>query len=136
MEKGSWADCCSAHGCDRFCGDGTDAAYMSVQAVKPGGHVVYSTCSILPLENDKVVSKVLASWPGVDTTKVLSELSWSNVNGQQPQRSGSIEGLLKLLGTEETEHGLLILPDQAGSGPMYVCVLHKQPVDGHDVHAC
>lgn len=101
--------------------------------MKPGGHVVYSTCSILPLENDKVVSKVLATWTEEHTAKVGSKLLLSNVSGQQPQRRGNIEELLKLLGTEETEHGLLILPDQAGSGPMYISVLCKQPVDAPDV---
>ena len=37
----------------------------------------------------------------------------------------SLGQLLLRLGAESTEHGILVLPDKAGSGPMYVCLLFK-----------
>ena len=39
--------------------------------------------------------------------------------------AASAEKLLQMLCAERTEHGFIILPDQAGSGPMYVAVLYK-----------
>jgi 16S rRNA C967 or C1407 C5-methylase (RsmB/RsmF family) len=44
----------------------------AVRCVKPGGHLVYSTCSLAPEENEMVVQHVLDSFPGVLTLEPIS----------------------------------------------------------------
>jgi len=72
-------------------------------AVKPGGRIVYSTCSISPSENDGVVAKLLKKKK--DAIQLL----------EAPLAPGG----------ERTEHGVIYLPDQCGFGPLYFAVLVK-----------
>jgi 16S rRNA C967 or C1407 C5-methylase (RsmB/RsmF family) len=75
----------------------------ALDATVPGGRVVYSTCSLSPLENDGVITKLLKS------------------------RKSQFEVIpsARELG-EPTEHGRLILPDISnGFGPIYYSVLRK-----------
>jgi 16S rRNA C967 or C1407 C5-methylase (RsmB/RsmF family) len=73
-------------------------------AVKTGGRVVYSTCSISPEENDGVVGKLVKK----RKPKILRE----------PQ-------LEKLEFVERTEFGYQLLPDRCGFGPMYFSIIEK-----------
>ena len=104
------------------------AVVICVQALKPGGRVVYSTCSILPLENDDVVLQVLASWQGDDHISISPGLL-NMADGTAAAMAAPVPGvagnLLQLLSGEKTKHGFIILPDGAASGPMYVSVLCK-----------
>ena len=91
---------------------------------------MYSTCSISPLENDQVVSKALSILQAQmhisissDSQQLLKEPSEFPL--EPSSASTSLGHLLLRLGAEPTEHGLLVLPDKAGSGPMYVCLLLK-----------
>ncbi len=69
-------------------------------ALKPGGRLVYSTCSISPLENDEVIRKVIAKKKGFVIEHEIAD-------------------------SEETEFGHLFLPHKSGIGPIYLCVLSK-----------
>lgn len=70
--------------------------------LKKGGLLVYSTCSLSPLENDKVVSKLL-------------------------KKFGDEVELIKpnIPGGEETDNGVILLPDQSGYGPFYLSLMKK-----------
>jgi len=72
--------------------------------LKPGGRIVYSTCSISPLENDDVVKKLINKFG--DEADVLF-----------PQIKGG----------EQSEFGTWLLPDQSGHGPFYLAVIDKLP---------
>ncbi len=72
-------------------------------AVKPGGVVVYSTCSINPRENDLVIERLL-------------------------HRKAELFRLLPLEApdkAEKTQFGVQFLPDVCGFGPMYCCKLQR-----------
>lgn len=75
-------------------------------ALKPGGRVVYSTCSINPLENDAVVAKVLKKRQDLKSVSLI----WPE---------------LARFGAERTQFGWIFLPDQSGQGPIYFSVLEK-----------
>jgi len=76
-------------------------------ALRPGGIVVYSTCSISPFENDDVIRRFLKKKSPDGEYEVLLD-----------QESG--------LETERTEFGQQILPDRTQTGPMYFAVLKKK----------
>lgn len=74
----------------------------ALEAVRPGGLIVYSTCALGPGENDGVVEKLLERRAG------RVELApWSSPLG------------------EPTNVGQRVLPDQDGWGPFYLCRLRK-----------
>jgi 16S rRNA C967 or C1407 C5-methylase (RsmB/RsmF family) len=88
--------------------------------LKPGGCLVYATCSMAPEENDGVAARLEAKYGGA--------LRW------EPPGPGDIppefdeELRSRLAGAlEETRYGMIILPDRAsGAGPMYLCRAWKR----------
>lgn len=78
------------------------SAYLSCRV---GGQIVYSTCSISPLENDGVVKKLKKK-------RSVEFLEFPDVE--------------KYLFLEKTEYGYQILPDRShGYGPMYFSIIRK-----------
>lgn len=73
-------------------------------ALKPGGHILYSTCSISPCENDGVIQKLLKKKK--DQVEII-----------KPELE---------IEPEWTQHGLQYLPDRSGMGPMYACLIRKK----------
>ena len=73
-----------------------------LDSLKPGGRLIYSTCSISPIENDGVIEKLMKSRK--DQFSVIAPVA--------------SEG-------EATEHGWILLPDICGCGPIYFSVLMK-----------
>lgn len=75
----------------------------ALEAVKPGGRIVYSTCSLSELENDQVIEKLLQKKANrVQVCSVSAEVG------------------------ESTTYGRILLPDQElKAGPLYWCVLEK-----------
>jgi 16S rRNA (cytosine967-C5)-methyltransferase len=94
----------------------------ALRAVRPGGRVVYSTCSLEPEENEQVVSAVLAE----------------NQNARQVSLESRIEALAKAgvltdhgaarLGDSLTPEGaLLLLPDALPTDGFFVALIEKSP---------
>jgi len=75
----------------------------ALDAVKPGGRIVYSTCSISPLENDGIVEKLFKK------RKNLFQII-----DFEPEIG------------EKTKYGIHILPDTTGAGPIYYCGIEKR----------
>lgn len=74
----------------------------ALDALKPGGRMVYSTCSISPIENDGVVEKF------------------------EKSRKGKFRRIeVKESKGEATEKGWILLPDVTDSGPIYFSVFEK-----------
>ncbi len=73
-------------------------------AVKSGGHILYSTCTLSPLENDEVIRKLIK------------------------RKSDQVEIVKPNLevAPEWTEFGFQYLPDKSGMGPLYGCLINKR----------
>ncbi len=72
-------------------------------AVKPGGYILYSTCSISPLENDGVIEKLL----------------------KKKKNDAHIIPANPAINPEVTRYGFQYFPDQFGFGPLYGCLIQK-----------
>ena len=78
----------------------------AIDALRPGGILVYGTCALSPLENDGVVARILKKRPEAKTA-LISDI---------PE------------GADRTELGVHILPDKTqGSGPIYCAKIQKMP---------
>lgn len=75
----------------------------AIEALKPGGRLVYSTCSLSKLENDAVVERIL------------------------DKKSDKVELVeTENARAEKTKYGWLYLPDRSKFGPLYWSVLKKR----------
>lgn len=73
-------------------------------AVRPGGFILYSTCSVNIAEDEGVIAKLLKR-RGDEAEIIPTELEMS----------------------EEREYGRMIMPDTAdGMGPLYACLIRKR----------
>lgn len=103
-----------------------DLLMTALRAVKVGGRVVYSTCSIETGENDGVIDKMLAA---VEKERKKHGLPWTVQFewGRQANKAGDVDVVMESL-TEETKYGRIAVPDHRGGGqwgPLFFCILTK-----------
>lgn len=78
------------------------SAFMTL---KNGGELLYSTCSLSPLENDDVIEKLIER--NGQELEVISELEDYGFG-------------------EKTKYGHIFLPDKCDFGPLYMCKIRKK----------
>jgi 16S rRNA (cytosine967-C5)-methyltransferase len=94
----------------------------ALRAVRPGGRVVYSTCSLEPEENEQVIAAALALVP---TVRQLSlESSIQTLLGQAILTPYGAEHLRRSL---TPEGALYLLPGLFHTDGFYVCLLEREP---------
>ncbi len=92
-------------------------------ALRPGGRLVYSTCTISNLENDDVIARFFERRARKKLPASLRVLSLDEILGDQALSTWVRSQRLEL---EPTKHGFYILPDRSfAAGPMYFSVLEK-----------
>ncbi len=92
----------------------------AIAAVRPGGHVVYSTCSLEPEENEQVVAAVLAENPAarqISVTMSIDALQRKDVLTQT--------GTERLQSLVTTEGALRLLPGDLATDGFYAAVIEK-----------
>ncbi len=95
-------------------------------ALKPGGRIVYSTCSISPLENDGVVSRLIKKKK--DEVILIENIDFTKLWPSQLGDSGPNERVqtkFESITPEKTNYGWIFLPDKTGAGPMYLSIIEK-----------
>ncbi len=92
----------------------------ALRALRPGGHVVYSTCSLEPEENEQVIAAVLGAVEGVRGASISTRLDQMKTDrvltesGAEQLRSGMTpEGYLRLL------------PGAYGTDGFFIAILEK-----------
>lgn len=83
----------------------------ALDCLAPGGRLVYSTCTISPVENDGVIARLHESREGKFQV-VLSPA------GLAPESEAYRLG-------EDTRFGKIFLPDRAGCGPIFYGIIEK-----------
>jgi 16S rRNA (cytosine967-C5)-methyltransferase len=93
----------------------------ALRAVRPGGRVVYSTCSLEPEENEQVVSAVLAENQNARQISLGTTI-------QSLRKSGIlIPGAERLLDSLTPEGALLLLPGALPTDGFFVALIEKSP---------
>lgn len=92
----------------------------ALRAARPGGRVVYATCSLEPEENEQVVSAVLAGRTDVCVTPARERVRDLAARGVVRE-----EAAAALLGCETQEGFLLLLPGAFDTDGFFVAVLER-----------
>ena len=92
----------------------------ALRAVRPGGHVVYSTCSLEPEENEQVVAAVLSERN--DARRVSMNSRIEELRGEGVLSASGAENLLRGI---TAEGGLLLLPGMFESDGFFVAMIEK-----------
>lgn len=96
----------------------------ALQCVKVGGRIVYSTCSISPLENDLQIEKLLNDNKRKERFNVVKLNDVNNVNDFN-HINNHIANYIANYIAEDTQYGKIFLPDYAGRGPLFIAVLER-----------
>jgi 16S rRNA (cytosine967-C5)-methyltransferase len=92
----------------------------ALRAVRPGGRVLYSTCSLEPEENEQVVAAALAEIP--DARQVSLE---SRIDALLGQAIFTLAGADRLKASLTPEGALRLLPGALPTDGFFVCLLER-----------
>jgi len=92
----------------------------ALRAVRPGGRVVYSTCSLEPEENEQVVAAVLAASPGAGAVSLRPSIE--ALLGQSIVTGAGAERLQALL---TREGALRLLPGAFSTDGFFIAMLER-----------
>jgi len=92
----------------------------ALRAVRPGGRVVYSTCSLEPEENEQVVAAVLVATPNARIVPLearIGELLSESIL--------TVSGAERLRGALTSEGFLRLLPGSFHTDGFFICMIEK-----------
>jgi 16S rRNA (cytosine967-C5)-methyltransferase len=89
----------------------------AARLVRPGGRIVYVTCSVLPEENDDAVERFLGAHAGFAAADPARLLSLAGL--------GALQDNVRLTG-----RGLQMSPRLTGTDGFFVAALHRLPLGG------
>ncbi len=92
--------------------------------LKPGGHIIYSTCTYNPLENESIISDFLNSEMGSD-----GELIPVNIDGLS--YSCGIHNFNSHEFNKEVEKTIRVWPHQNNSGGFFIALIQKRAHGNH-----
>jgi multisite-specific tRNA:(cytosine-C5)-methyltransferase len=126
----------------------------SIQMLKSGGRVVYSTCSMNPMENEAVVASAIERCGGISKVKLLSTTdqlpalkrspglndwsimarsgqiyeSWPEAQQFEPEGSKVVPGMFPPEAEEKIplENCMRVYPHQQDTGGFFIAILEKQ----------
>ncbi len=94
----------------------------ALRAVRPGGQVVYSTCSLEPEENEQVVAAVLAETPNAKIRSLDTRIEALGAAGILTPA-----GSERLMGSLTSEGALRLLPGIFGTDGFFVVNVERLP---------
>ena len=92
----------------------------ALRAVRPGGHVIYSTCSLEPEENEQVVASVLREADGVRTRSIAGRIDKIQTEGALTE-----SGAEQLRSCMTPEGYLRLLPGACGTDGFFIAMIEK-----------
>ena len=92
----------------------------ALRAVRPGGRVVYSTCSLEPEENEQVVAAVLATAQNARVISLKTRIGELHSEGILTQK-----GTERLLGSLTPEGYLRLLPGTFHTDGFFICMIER-----------
>lgn len=94
-------------------GQQQDALSSAAAYVKPGGTLVYVTCSVLPEENDRQIERFLANNPAYEVQSALDD--WKTLFGKEAPAPHSADG-----------RSLTLTPASTQTDGFFFCKLKRQ----------
>ena len=92
----------------------------AIRAVRPGGRIVYSTCSLEPEENEQVVDAMLAELGGLRRIPLGERIDAKRVAGIL-----TAEGAAALRGCITAEGALRLIPGALGTDGFFVALIEQ-----------
>jgi 16S rRNA (cytosine967-C5)-methyltransferase len=92
----------------------------ALRAVRPGSHVVYSTCSLEPEENEQVVAAVLAANPNARQLSLEAR-----IGGLLGKEILTRDGAEKLQASLTAEGALHLLPGRFRTDGFFICLIKR-----------
>jgi len=93
----------------------------AVRAVRPGGFVLYSTCSLEPEENEQVIEAVLAKGSGVKLVSMQSRIEELRSDGVLTE-----SGAERLPGCIREQGGLKLIPGVFQTDGFFAALMEKE----------